>query len=108
MEICDEIHGVIAYSAYSSIKPPIRKSIYYGIMALLLIHFSQVQAPNKKMQFIMKYIMLFHINPSHKKAANNKIQFFMKYMRLSHIDPGQVQAPIQENAIYLGIHDVIA
>ena len=32
----------------------------------------------------------------------------MKYMTLLHIDPSQVLAPIQENAVYPGKHDVIA
>ena len=32
----------------------------------------------------------------------------MKYTTLLHIHPRQVQAAIQSNAVYHGIHDVIA
>ena len=51
---------------------------------LLLIHYSQVPAPFKTMQFIIKYMMLLHIGPS------------------------QVSPPNQKNVVDHAIHDVIA
>ena len=52
------------------------------------------------MQYIMENKTLSHFDPSQIEAANKKMQFMIKNTTLlSHIDPCQVEATIQENAI---------
>ena len=61
---------------------------YHKIYDVISYRSSQVSATTMKMEFIMKYVTLFHIDPC--KPPTIKMQLIMKYSTLFHIDSSQV------------------